>query len=511
MTKGLSKSGNLQGTVPMKPSPRLVLGPDKDHCYQHCRMVCNEAIFTVGRDWRVSSFSEGAQRLFGYSVAEVTGLPLDLLLKDRTTELIRIKQFLEAGGDAQEFESVMLGKGGSEIHVRMSASLLQESDGRLNGLVALCHDLTPIRQLKTEIEQRDWFFASILRNSADAIFTLDSEEKITSWNKGAEAIFGYSEKEMLGKSLEVLMPDHLKEEKELEKISVTARVEGFLRSYQTQRITKDGETIDVLFTRTAIRDAQGQLIGYSSVLKDITEQKLLDRHLAQMEKLSAIGELAAGLAHEIKNPLAGIKGAIEIIRDSLAPEHAHSQILGEVLSEVSRIDRSVVNLLSYSKPRKPDLHKVDLLNLIENVISFLKKVADSKSICLHVAVPSEVPQLTGDENELKQLFMNLILNSLEAIQEEGNVWVKITSPFDSRVSVEVTDDGPGIPSEQLGKIFQPFFTSKKNGTGLGLATCKRIVANHGGLIQVQSKVGEGTRFTIDLALNSGVPMSLVGQ
>ena len=378
MTKRLNKSATLQGTVPMKSSPRHVHDPDKDRCYQHCRMVCNEAIFTVGRDWRVSSFSEGAQHLFGYSSAEVTGLPLDLLLKDRTAELIRIKQLLETAGDVQEFESVMLGKSGNEIPVRMSASFLKEPDGRLNGLIALCHDLTPIRELKTAIEQRDRFFASILRNSADAIFTLDAEEKITSWNKGAEAIFGYTEEEMLGKSLEVLMPEHLKEEKELEKISAVAQAEGFLRSYQTQRLTKDGETIDVLFTRTAIRDAQGQLIGYSSVLKNITEQKLLDRHLSQMEKLSAIGELAAGLAHEIKNPLAGIKGAIEIIRDSLAPEHAHSQILGEVLSEVSRIDRSVINLLSYSKPRKPDFHKVDLVNLIENVISFLKKVADSK-------------------------------------------------------------------------------------------------------------------------------------
>jgi PAS domain S-box-containing protein len=414
-------------------------------------------------------------------------------------------------GDVQEIESVMLGKSGNEIPVLMSASFLKEQDGRRSGLIALCHDLTPIRELKTAIEQRDRFFASILRNSADAIFTLDAEEKITSWNKGAEAIFGYTEEEMLGKSLEVLMPEPLKEEKELEKISAVAQAEGFLRSYQTQRLTKDGETIDVLFTRTAIRDAQGQLIGYSSVLKNITEQKLLDRHLSQMEKLSAIGELAAGLAHEIKNPLAGIKGAIEIIRDSLAPEHAHSQILGEVLSEVSRIDRSVVNLLSYSKPRKPDFHKVDLVNLVENVISFLKKVADSKDICLHVVIPSEVPHLTGDENELKQLFMNLILNSLEAIQEKGNVWVKVKSPFDSMVNIVVADDGPGIPSEQVGKIFQPFFTSKKNGTGLGLATCKRIVANHDGFIRVQSRPGEGTRFTIDLPLNSRVPMSLVGR
>jgi signal transduction histidine kinase len=307
---------------------------------------------------------------------------------------------------------------------------------------------------------------------------------------------------MLGKSLDCLVPPHLSEQKELEKISGVSQREGFLRSYQTQRLTKDGQTIDVLFTRTAIRDAQGNLIGYSSVLKDISQQKLLDRHLVQMEKLSAIGELAAGLAHEIKNPLAGIKGAIEIIRDNMAPNHPHRQVLGEVLSEVGRIDRSVMNLLSYSKPKPPDFTEVDLAHAIDNVVSFLQKIADSKGIRLHAPLPAQGGALiTGDENEIKQLFMNLILNSLEAIEKQGNVWIQLQSAGNSHVSIDIVDDGPGIPPEQLTKVFLPFFTSKKNGTGLGLATCKRIVMNHGGDIRVESEPGKGTRFTIDLSIN----------
>ncbi|HEX2521249.1 MAG TPA: ATP-binding protein, partial [Terriglobia bacterium] len=137
--------------------------------------------------------------------------------------------------------------------------------------------------------------------------------------------------------------------------------------------------------------------------------------------------------------------------------------------------------------------------------------ADSKSIRLHLAAPCEVPHIRGDENELKQLFMNLILNSLEAIEQQGNVWVNVKCSLDAPITIEVADDGPGIPSEQLSKIFLPFFTSKKHGTGLGLATCKRIVTNHGGVIRVESEPGKGTRFTIDLALNSQVPMSLTGR
>jgi len=481
---------------------------ETDLCYRHCRAVCSEAILTTGPDWRLNSYSPGTETLLGYSAAEAIGRPLDLFLKEGTAELLRIRQFLGSPGDVQELESVMVGKNRGEVPVRLSASLLRDVHGQANGFIAILHDLSSIRHLETEMARKDQFFASILKNSADAIFTLDAEERITSWNKGAEAIFGYTEQEMVGRSLEILMPPHLKEQKELEKISAVSQSEGFLRSYQTQRLTKDGQIIDVLFTRTAIRDAQDNLIGFSSVLKNISEQRLLDRHLAQMEKLSAIGELAAGLAHEIKNPLAGIKGAIEIIRDSMASHHPHRQVLGEVLSEVGRIDRSVMNLLSYSKPKPPDFTKVDLARVIGNVVSFLQKIADSKGIRLHAVTSPEAALITGDENEIKQLFMNLILNSLEAIEKQGNVWIHLQSSADSRVSVEIADDGPGIPPEQLAKVFLPFFTSKKHGTGLGLATCKRIVTNHGGDIRVDSELGKGTRFTIDLALNSRVPMSL---
>src|SRR5262245_1576898 len=483
----------------------------KDLCYQHCRAVCAEAILTATRDWRVSSLSPGAETLLGYPAVEVVGRPLDLLLRDGTKELVRIKELLDQSADVQEFESVMIGRSGSEVPMKLSASLLRGADGHPSSFVAICHDLSPIRELETEIRQREQFFASILRNSADAIFTMDSQERVTSWNKGAEAIFGYTEEEMVGKSLEILLPQALREDRELERSSAATQAEGYLRSYQTQRLTKDGRTIDVLFTRSAIRDSEGQLIGYSSVLKDITEQRLLDRHLTQTEKLSAIGEMAAGLAHEIKNPLAGIKGAIEIIRDGLAPDDPHRQILGEVLSEVGRIDRSVINLLSYSKPKRPDFVQIDVVRLIENVISFLQKMADSRGVRLHLISTRDIPPVRGDENELKQLFMNMILNSLEAIKKRGNVWVKVNHSADSHVSIEVTDDGPGIPADQLGKIFLPFFTSKKNGTGLGLATCKRIVTNHGGAIRVESEPGKGTRFTIDLGAGSPAPMSLAGR
>ena len=490
-----------------RPHERRIL-PQEEACYQNCRLACSDAIITTDSRSLLNSYNQGAQSLLGYLPAEVIGRPLRDILKGGDEEARIIQARLEERDEVVLFESEMITKDQRVIPVSFSASSLKDGAGIAQGMIAICHDLSQVRRLEVEIHQKDQFFASIVRNSADAILTLDSEERITSWNKGAEAMFGYTEAEMLGQSLEILLPEDLQEQRELQKISQTARLEGYLRSYQTRRITKEGQLIDVIFTRTAIKDNEGQIVGFSSVMKDVTNQKLIERHLAQMEKLSAIGELSAGLAHEIKNPLAGIKGAIEIIRDGWADGHPNRMILGEVLAEVSRIDRIVMNLLSYSKPRRPDFASVNLVALIEQVISLLDNVADAKKIQLSLKVKKEIPLVTGDENDLKQLFMNLILNSIEAIPNGGSVEVSLDEISDSNLCIEVSDNGSGISSERLNKIFQPFYTTKKAGTGLGLATCKRIVLDHGGEIRVESEVGNGTRFRIELPLNYVLPVSL---
>lgn len=416
-----------------------------ENCYSNCRLVCSDAIITTDADGILNSFNQAAQNLLGYLPDQVIGQPLHSFLKGGEAEAEKIRLRLLEEDNVHLFDTEMVGRDRKVVPVHLSASRLKDARGSTVGFIAICHDLSPIRDLQTVMEEKDQFFASILRNSADAIITMDPRERVTSWNKGAEGIFGYSEEEMLGKPLDVLLPEDLKKERELEKISSIARRQGFLRSFQTRRVTKDGQLIDVIFTRTTIKNSQGEIVGYSSVLKDVTEQRLIERHLAQMEKLSAIGELSAGLAHEIKNPLAGIKGAIEIIREGIPEDNAHRAILGEVLSEVSRIDRIVISLLSYAKPKKPDFVKVELGNLIQNVISFLRNLADSKRIRLRFVGPPEVPLLNADENDIKQLFLNLILNSIEALPEGGEVAVRLELLPDNRLRIEVSDNGPGIP------------------------------------------------------------------
>jgi two-component system, sporulation sensor kinase A len=477
-------------------------------CSQSCQLVCTDAIMTVNRQGILSSFNRGASVMFGYHAAEVVGKPLASLLLAGDSAVQALWERLKQNDLVHIFETEILASDHRNIPVQLSASLLKDRAGRNAGFVAICHDLSALRTLESEIQQKDQFFGAILKNSGDAILTLDPDGRITSWNKGAEDIFGYSEEEMLGQSLDVVLPIQLKEQRELEKIAELTRTQGHLRSYQTQRLTKDGRLIDVVFTRAAICDAQGNLVGYSSIVRDITDEKLIARHMIQMEKLSAIGELAAGLAHEIKNPLAGIKGAIEIIRDGMPSDHPHRGVLGEVLSEVARIDRTVIDLLSYSKPRSPDFQRVALPVLAQNAIAFVQKMADSKQIRLSLETEPEVPPLMGDENALKQLFLNLLLNAIEAVPKEGAIQIQIKTLGETAIQIEVIDNGPGIPLEKQSRIFAPFYTTKKTGTGLGLATCRRIATDHGGEIHVESREGKGANFVISLPLNRIVPRSL---
>jgi PAS domain S-box-containing protein len=345
--------------------------------------------------------------------------------------------------------------------------------------------------------------ANILQDSADAIITMDPNDVITSWNRGAEAIFGYSANEAVGKSINIIIPQELQEAKELLRITERLLTHGAVRSYQTERVTKDGKRIQVIFTRTAIRDDADRVVGSSAVLKDVTVFRNLERQLADAEHLATLGELSAGLAHEIKNPLAGIKGAIDVIRDSLPTSDMHREILGDVLHEVNRIDKIVKDLLNYAKPKPPCLSDIYLDDLIHRMVAMARQSGKNDSLNIRVERLSPVPAFTGDEIQLEQVVVNLLLNAQNAMQSGGNIAVRFGFEKDeSQIRIEVEDDGPGIPDEIRKKIFQPFFTTRTDGTGLGLAICLKNVQYHGGSIDVRSQLGRGTTFAVTLPLLS---------
>ncbi len=250
-------------------------------------------------------------------------------------------------------------------------------------------------------------------------------------------------------------------------------------------------------------DEAGNIYGTVHVVSDITEQVLLERRMARAEQLALIGEMAAALAHEVKNPLAGMKGALEIVLEDLSAESPHRFVLRHVLEEIERINRIITDLLDYARPRPRESVPTDVNRLIEQVISAARVQLANNHIGLEFQPAPELPLLVVDPDEMQKVILNLLLNAIQAVHDHGHILVRTGyDPQERAIRISVTDTGEGIPPENLDKIFRPFFTTKKRGTGLGLATCQRIVTGYGGTITVQSEVGKGSTFTVTLPVHS---------
>jgi signal transduction histidine kinase len=261
------------------------------------------------------------------------------------------------------------------------------------------------------------------------------------------------------------------------------------------------------------KDEMGRLISSFDAMVDRldTAKKELDLlHFQQLERadrLASMGEMAAGIAHEVKNPLTGIAAAVTIIRDDLEPHDPRSEILHEVLEQVKRLDKTVNDLLFFGKPSPPELTHTDLNSILQKTLKCAAQHRSGRgdSVQKVLQLMPDLPPVYADPKQIQQVFLNLILNAFQAMQEGGTLTV--SSDVHERdgypwVAVSIADTGQGIPAQIMERIFTPFFTTKAQGTGLGLAICHKLITQHGGVIKVESADGKGTTFIIELPVSS---------
>ncbi len=229
-------------------------------------------------------------------------------------------------------------------------------------------------------------------------------------------------------------------------------------------------------------------------------QHMYQTQMSRAEHLATLGELAAGLAHEVRNPLAGISGAVDIIGRELPSTSPNRAIVGELQQEVRRIQSLLTELLDYARPKPFDIHPADLNATIDHCVQLARQQVASRPIEV-VFAPAELPLVAHDPFQIERLLLNLQLNAFQAISGEGRVTIDVATEK-GFAEIKVRDTGSGIPANNLRNIFRPFFTTKRQGTGLGLSLSRRIVEQHGGHIEVHSTVGEGTEFLIWLPLAS---------
>ncbi len=350
----------------------------------------------------------------------------------------------------------------------------------------------------TEAKYRD-----IIEHSADAIISLNNEDEITSWNKGAEMIFGWKREEIMGQKFSRMIPDELLRNNELESLRKDMDERGYVANYETERLDKSGQTILVSLTESFIRDEQDEIVGRSQILRDLTDLKIREEQAQHSERLATIGHMAAGVAHEVGNPLTAISSIVQVSQRKTDDPFLQEQ-LSKVRTHIQRISKIVHDLVDFSRPSSREIQTMQLNEIIEAAVGLLRNDSRCKEVDFDLNLSSEIPPLTGVPDQMHQVAVNILLNAVDATNhlKDQKVTVKTWSEEDS-VKLSIADNGKGIKKENQAHIFEPFFTTKEvgKGTGLGLSVSHGIITEMGGRITVNSKDGKGTTFTIILAKN----------
>jgi PAS domain S-box-containing protein len=348
-----------------------------------------------------------------------------------------------------------------------------------------------------EIAETKTYLENLLENANDVIYTLDLEQRFTYVNSKIE-VWGYRKEDLLGRPYLSLMSRRHRGKRLRSTLDI-----GTKQAYEVEIVTKEGELRNALVSVSPLQDNGGRIVGVLGIARDITEKKRLEQQVLSSEKLASIGKLAAGVAHEINNPLGGILNCLYNLRKGHLSPQREREYLTSMEDGLRRVQKIVRQLLDFSQQHEPELSPTEVNPLIERVLMLTNYAFEGTGVGLRRELGGELPLLMADRHMLEQVLMNLILNAVQAIK--GNGVVTVRSGTDGTwCTIEVEDTGCGIPPDVLPKIFDPFFTTKGQGegTGLGLSVSLGIVERHGGAIAVKSQVGHGTTFIVKLpALN----------
>ncbi len=353
-------------------------------------------------------------------------------------------------------------------------------------------------RLAKKLDLNQQHLNTILYKSDTAIAVIDCDEKFISWNHGAEKMFGYSEKEVINQPSTFLMPKGKKYVNELEYIISEIKANGSAQIIDTERKTKNGKIIPVQLKVTQMQTADGKNCGRTMILQDVSQIKQLQQQVDQSEKLAVIGQLAAGVAHEIGNPLTSISALVQIIKRKSKDANLTEQLI-IIKDNIDRISKIVRELVDFSRPSGDDKELLQVNDVVKTAVGIVKYDKRVKDVEFITHFSKNIPAVFAVPDQLLQVYVNILLNALDAINGEGKIDVK-TYLDGVYISTDITDNGCGMTEEIKNKIFNPFFTTKHvgKGTGLGLSVSYGIIKKLHGKIFVKSKLNKGSTFTVKL-------------
>jgi PAS domain S-box-containing protein len=469
-----------------------------------------EGVYLANADGKLEDINPALVRMLGYENGQaLLGRPLsEFFLQPEEWETERRQ--LAQSDVMHGHETMLRRRDGSALAALHASTLIRDTAGRIRRRQGTLVDISDRQQIETRLQREQEFARRLVESFPDLVIALDHEGRYTFVSPRSRELLGFSPEELIGSSFSEHIEPHSQREVQA---FLDAIISGQCANGSTEFLVRRNDSEARLFRATAspLMDFSGRIAGVIAAARDITDSKRMEQQLIQNERLAAMGQMIAGVAHELNNPLTAVLGVTELLRDSTADDAARRQL--EIAHRQARRAAQIVqSLLTFSRPPQPRKICLNLSELIERSLQLHEHSLRSNRITVDFSAPADLPLVLGDTSQLTQVFLNLIANAEQAIREirdHGTLRIRVSRAAD-RVVATFQDDGPGIPREILPKIFDPFFTTKRpgRGTGLGLSICLAILREHNGEIEAQPVPQGGSLFTIWLPIARGTALFL---
>jgi len=337
---------------------------------------------------------------------------------------------------------------------------------------------------------------SILRSITSGVLTVGPDGSVTTINPAAERMLGVTEHDVVPRPIGAVFADDGGLAEDVSKV-LAGRLPLIL--HELELVTLDGNRIFVQAMTSRMRAVGGRILGAVVTLEDVSEINALTEQLIRADRLAAMGQLTAGVAHEVRNPLGVIRASVQLLEDGVSDRDRIEQVAGVIKHEIDRLDRVIKALLDFGRPNRPTFAKVDIEEVLHDVLFFTTRFAKQSGVTISEEFEGNLPSVLADPDQLKQVFLNLLTNSVQAMEDAGGTIAVTTKLGGEFVHIMISDSGPGIEESNLSRVFDPFFSTRNEGTGLGLTIVHRIIDQHNGHIEVSSGKGV-TTFRIRLPI-----------
>lgn len=460
-----------------------------------------EAVGFVDRDWNYRFINKAFTNLYGYLPEELLGTAMiNLIPDDESTQSLATDIRTKYRQSVWRGEAKRSKKNGEVIDVILTVTPVMSREGEILGAIGVSQDITDRKRAQAELNASEERYRVLVERARDGISYFNADGTFTSVNSELVAMLGWSKEELIGSHYSKVGTAESNTVWS-ERIELSLAGESIPFLFETEAQHKDGHKIPIEVTTNLIRDSEKKIIGFMAIARDITERKQAEERIRAAAHLSSIGELAAGVAHEINNPLTSVLGFSQFLLSKDLPPSI-SEDLQIVHDEADRAARIVNNLLSFARQDEPSKTFMDLNTLVERALEMKSYDFQVGNIQVTRNFPSNLPQTMLDATQMIQVILNLLNNAEHAMVHHhgGGSLTLRTYASAENVELEIIDSGPGIAESDMGKIFEPFFTTKAvgEGTGLGLSIAYGLIQQHNGDIWVESKLGEGAIFHVTL-------------